>query len=79
MESKEKELIYKLIDKDEELKQLWEEHLDLERRIEEYNKRVYLTPEEEIEKNRLKKIKLAGKDRIHEILKKYIKEMADET
>ncbi|HDD43542.1 MAG TPA: DUF465 domain-containing protein [Candidatus Desulfofervidus auxilii] len=77
MEPKEIELINKLIEKDEELKKLWEEHLDLEKKIEEYNKRVYLTPEEEIERNRLKKIKLAGKDRIHEILKKYMKEMGE--
>jgi len=75
MEQKEIELINKLINKDQELKKLWEEHLELEEKIEEYNKRVYLTPEEELEKNRLKKIKLAGKDKILAILKKYKKEM----
>ncbi len=68
-------MINKLIDKDEELKKLWEKHLELEKKIEEYNKRVYLTPEEEAEQNRLKKLKLAGKDKIHEILNKYRKEM----
>jgi len=75
MEQKEIDLISKLINKDQELKKLWEEHLELEEKIEEYNKRVYLTPEEELEKNRLKKIKLAGKDKILAILKKYKKEM----
>ena len=75
MERWELDLINKLIDKDEELKRLWEEHLELEKKIEEYNKRLYLTPEEEAEKNRLKKLKLAGKDRIQEILNKYRKEM----
>ncbi len=75
MEQKEIDLINKLINKDQELKKLWEEHLELEEKIEEYNKRVYLTPEEELEKNRLKKIKLAGKDKILAILKKYKKEM----
>ena len=75
MEQKEIELINKLINKDQELKKLWEEHLELEEKIEEYNKRVYLTPEEELEKNRLKKIKLAGKDKILAILKKYKREM----
>jgi len=75
MEQWELDLINKLIDKDEELKRLWEEHLELEKKIEEYNKRLYLTPEEEAEKNRLKKLKLAGKDRIQEILNKYRKEM----
>ena len=75
MEQWELDLINKLIEKDEELKMLWEEHLELEKKIEEYNKRLYLTPEEEAEKNRLKKLKLAGKDRIQEILNKYRKEM----
>ena len=75
MEQKEIDLISKLINKDQELKKLWEERLELEEKIEEYNKRVYLTPEEELEKNRLKKIKLAGKDKILAILKKYKKEM----
>ncbi|MDL1966119.1 MAG: DUF465 domain-containing protein [Candidatus Desulfofervidus auxilii] len=75
MEQKEIDLISKLINKDQELKKLWEEHLELEEKIEEYNKRVYLTPEEELEKNRLKKIKLAGKDKILAILKKYKREI----
>ena len=75
MEQWELDLINKLIEKDEEVKRLWEEHLELEKKIEEYNKRLYLTPEEEAEKNRLKKLKLAGKDRIQEILNKYRKEM----
>ena len=75
MEQKEIDLINKLINKDQELKKLWEEHLELEEKIEEYNKKVYLTPEEELEKNRLKKIKLAGKDKILAILKKYKREM----
>jgi hypothetical protein len=75
MEQKEIELINKIINKDKELKKLWEEHLELEKMIDEYNKRVYLTAQEEFEKNRLKKLKLAGKDRIHTILRKYSKEM----
>jgi len=75
MEQKEIDLINRLINKDQKLQKLWEEHLELEEKIEEYNKRVYLTPEEELEKNRLKKIKLAGKDKILAILKKYKKEM----
>ncbi|MCD6319047.1 MAG: DUF465 domain-containing protein [Candidatus Desulfofervidaceae bacterium] len=77
MEQWEIDLINKLKDKDEELRKLWEEHLELEKKIEEYHKRIYLTPEEEVEKNRLKKIKLAGKDRLHAILNKYRKEMGE--
>ncbi|HEC68661.1 MAG TPA: DUF465 domain-containing protein, partial [Candidatus Desulfofervidus auxilii] len=35
MEQKEIDLISKLINKDQELKKLWEEHLELEEKIEE--------------------------------------------
>lgn len=75
MEERDRALIERLINHDETLRKYWEEHLELEKKIEEYNKRLYLTPEEELEKKRLKKIKLAGKDKIEAILAKYRKEI----
>ena len=36
-----------------------------------YQSKLYLTPDEEVEKKRLQKLKLAGKDRIMEILSRY--------
>ena len=71
MEPWEIEKIQALIQKDEELKKLWEEHLEYEEKIEELQSKRYLTPEEEVELKRLKKEKLAGKDRIYSILRKY--------
>ncbi len=71
MEERDEALINKLINHDETLRKYWEEHLELKKRVEEYNKRVYLTPEEELEKKRLKKIKLRGKDKIEAILAEY--------
>jgi len=68
MEKHEEELIRSLIHKDDELKRYYEEHLELERQLEAFQHKHYLTPEEDIEKKRLQKIKLAGKDRIMEIL-----------
>lgn len=73
MESKDLELIEKLIPDHEELKALMEEHRALERELEKYIAKRYLTPSEEIEKKRIQKLKLAGKDRIEAILSEYRK------
>ena len=71
METKDEALIIKLIQENEELRKHWEEHLEFERILEEFNKRRYLTPEETMERKRIQKLKLAGRDRIEEILSKY--------
>jgi uncharacterized protein YdcH (DUF465 family) len=71
VEEKERLLIIKFSEQDPELKRLWEEHLDYEAKIKAFEKKLRLSPEEEIEKKRLQKLKLSGKDRMFEILKKY--------
>jgi len=48
-----------------------EEHAEYERKLEEWNRRVYLPPEEEMERKKIQKLKLAGRDRIEAILAKY--------
>lgn len=71
MEKSDLELIQKYVSTDPELKRFWDEHEDYERRLEKFNLRLYLTPEEEVERKRLQKLKLAGRDRIEIILSKY--------
>jgi uncharacterized protein YdcH (DUF465 family) len=71
MEKHEEELIRSLIDTDAELKRYYEEHLELERQLSRLQHKHYLTPEEDLEKKRIQKVKLAGKDRIMEILGRY--------
>jgi hypothetical protein len=71
MEKKDEELIQSLLADDAELKQHYEEHLVLERQLGEFNRKLYLTPEQEIEKKELQKRKLIGKDRIMQILDKH--------
>jgi hypothetical protein len=44
--------------------QLRAEHSDLERKLEELNSHIYLTPEEQIERKRIQKLKLLKKDQI---------------
>jgi uncharacterized protein YdcH (DUF465 family) len=64
-------LIKKYIHGDEELRRYVEDHEKLEKDIENFNKRIYLTAEEEVEKKNLQKKKLRGKEQIYRILAKY--------
>ena len=68
MENSEKMAIASLLDRDPELKQYYEEHQELERKLDQFQNKLHLSPDEEIEKKRLQKMKLAGKDKMMEIL-----------
>ena len=71
MERADELLIERHIQQDGELRKHVEDHRKLEASLEDFNKRIYLTPEEQIDKKRLQKMKLASKDRIYAILSKY--------
>ena len=71
MEKKDEELIQTLIPHDAELKRFYEEHVLLESQLAELNRKLYLTPEQDLEKKQLQKRKLSGKDRIMQILEKH--------
>jgi len=68
MENSEKMAIVSLLDTDAELKQYYEEHQELEKKLDEYQHKLHLSAEEEVEKKRLQKMKLAGKDKMMQIL-----------
>jgi len=68
MEKSDLELIEKWKDKDLELQRLWEEHCDFEEQLASFNKRVYLTPSEELERKTLQKKKLKGRDLLERVL-----------
>ncbi len=55
-------------EENEELKHIRQRHADLERRLEEYESRHYLTPPDDLEMKKIKKKKLACKDAIERIL-----------
>ncbi|MBM4283796.1 MAG: DUF465 domain-containing protein [Deltaproteobacteria bacterium] len=76
MEERDLELISRWVDRDPDLKRYLEEHADFERRLEEFNRRPYLTADETLERRRLQKLKLAGRDRIEQILANYRKKEA---
>ncbi len=71
MEKSDEELVARWIDQDPELKRRIEDHQDFERQLEEFNRRAYLTAEETVERRRIQKLKLAGRDRIEQLLAQY--------
>ncbi len=71
MEKRDEELVARYIDLDSELKRHMDEHREFERQLEEFNRRPYLTTEDTITRKKIQKLKLAGRDRIEQILAKY--------
>ncbi len=51
----------------QEVARLKKEHRELELRLAELNKRHYLSPQEEVERKTLQKLKLAKKDRLAQL------------
>ncbi|MFW6055292.1 MAG: DUF465 domain-containing protein [Thermodesulfobacteriota bacterium] len=72
MEQHEIDLINKYIETDTELKELWEEHLDFENKLQDLESKRFLTPGEQAEIKRLKRDKLTGKTKIQYKLDKYL-------
>jgi uncharacterized protein YdcH (DUF465 family) len=71
MEKADEELVARWAERDPELKRRVEDHQEYERQLEEFNRRPYLTAEETVERRRIQKLKLAGRDRIEQILAQY--------
>ena len=71
MERSDLEIIAHWKEQDPELKRYLDEHEEYERLLGEFNRRPYLTAAETIERKRLQKLKLAGRDKIEQILAKY--------
>jgi uncharacterized protein YdcH (DUF465 family) len=71
VEKRDLELIERILPDNEELRILMEEHKEFENKLKMLQKKKHLSMEEEIEKKKLKKLKLAGMDRIAEILSMY--------
>ncbi|PLX85095.1 MAG: DUF465 domain-containing protein [Desulfuromonas sp.] len=71
MEESDQAFVQQLFDNNPRFRLLYEEHLLLERELEDLDQRSYLTPEEEVERKKVQKMKLAGKDEMELILSKF--------
>ena len=68
---KEQEIVEALRRESEEFRRIEEEHRALDERIAEMDKNRYLTTEEEMERKKLQKKKLAMKDQMAELIRNY--------
>jgi len=70
---KEEEIKELLRRENEEFKKLDEEHKSLKALLAEIDKKVYLSPDEEVERKKLQKLKLNKKDKMAELVRDYMK------
>ena len=70
---KEQEIIEHLKKENGEFKKVLEEHHGLDVTLAEMDRKVYLTPEEEVERKKLQKQKLAKKDKMAEFIRDFRK------
>lgn len=68
MENQDRETVKRLLEEDEDFKKTWKVHKDYENKLAKLEKKPHLSPEEIVEKNRLKKLKLALKDEMEKII-----------
>ena len=69
MAEMEQSLVQQLCEENPRFRKLHEEHVLFEKKLQEFDERVYLSPDEEIERKTIQKLKLAGKDEMEIILR----------
>jgi len=69
MPEKDQDLIQLLSEENPRFRKLHEEHLLFEKQLQEYDDKPYLSDEEDIERKKVQKLKLAGKDEMALMLK----------
>ncbi|MBI5236087.1 MAG: DUF465 domain-containing protein [Deltaproteobacteria bacterium] len=67
-QSRDQVVIKKLLDEDAGFRKTYDEHKDYEAKLKKLDKKAHLNATEIVEKNRLKKLKLALKDEMHKRL-----------
>ncbi len=68
MEERDQDLVRELWDNNPRFRKLYEEHQLLEKELNNLSDKSFLSAEEEIEKKKMQKLKLAGKDEMEHIL-----------
>ncbi len=68
MENADRELILKVMHNNAQLKRLYEEHLQFEKKLDAFGRKKFLTSEEQVEEKKLKKLKLLGVDNMMSIV-----------
>ncbi len=64
-------LVEQLCNENPRFRKLYEEHLLLEKQLNEMGQKSLITPEDELARKKVQKLKLAGKDEMEGMLKSY--------
>jgi hypothetical protein len=70
---KDADIISMLRIESEEFRKIEEDHRQLDKDLDEMNKKKYLTTDEEVEKKRMQKLKLQHKDRMAQLIREHSK------
>ena len=62
-------VVKKLLVESDAFQRLWSQHLRYEQQIADLDRRLHLTPDQELERRTIQKLKLAGKDRMAAIVR----------
>lgn len=71
MERRDEEIIQQLMAHDDEMRALYAEHQELKHQLETFRDKIHLSTEEELEKKRIQKLKLASKDKLMVMLDRH--------
>lgn len=61
-------VLQNLLDSNSRFRKLYEEHSLFEKRLSDFEKKNFLSPQEEVEVSTVKKMKLSGKDEMERII-----------
>jgi hypothetical protein len=71
MERRDEQIIQQLMVHDDVMRTLYVEHQELKHQLEAFRDKIHLSTEEELEKKRIQKLKLASKDKLMAILERH--------
>lgn len=71
MAETDQDLIQRLSEENPRFRKLHEEHILFEKKLQEYDEMSYLSEETDLERKKIQKLKLAGKDEMEAILRDF--------
>jgi len=71
MAEKDQNLTQRLSEENPRFRKLYEEHMLFEKKLQEYEEMTYLSEEADLERKKVQKLKLAGKDEMESMLRDF--------
>jgi uncharacterized protein YdcH (DUF465 family) len=71
MVEKDQDLTQRLSEENPRYRKLYEEHMLFEKKLQEYEEMTYLSEEADLERKKVQKLKLAGKDEMEAMLRDF--------